>query len=502
MQAHPLSDGSQSTVVHAHLLHRLPQPLPARWQSLGAFTDRLVRQLALRIGSRSPYYGGLVGLLSKRAVETRIALLIRQQALRGQPFAVLRLGMTLSAQGNGSRQRSLNEGLLRAAVARLLRLVPCKRAIAPLQENEFIILIDFTGAALTQLIEQILRSFRQPFQIADQTFHLGVNLGIADSRLQAEHAKDYVAHASTALKSAQQSGVGHWAYATQRPNPAATLPPLAADLRQAIAANQLAVHYQPIIDGRTLAVSGFEALLRWHHPVYGLVPPQEFIPLAEQSGLIVELGWWVMAEACAQLADWQRQLTDCESITISVNVSIQQFLAADCTQQIERILEQTQLPPQCLTLEITENAFMSPSKTLDTTLAWISQRQIGLSIDDFGTGYSSLSYLYRFPVSTIKIDRSFIQASSLNCKSGPIVEAIIALGHKLGLQIVAEGVESTEAVTWLQSHQCHQLQGFLFSRPLPAATAAALLKMDSLHLGQPPSGEQLSSGELTGSLNC
>jgi len=182
-----------------------------------------------------------------------------------------------------------------------------------------------------------------------------------------------------------------------------------------------------------------------------------------------------MAKACAQMRQWRQQFPDCRDFKISVNVSNQQFLHPDCTERINEILQRTGLPPQNLTLEITESAFIDHDENTQATLNWITDQHISLSIDDFGTGYSSLSYLYRFPVSTVKIDRSFIQAAALARNSGTIVEAIIALGHKLGLAVVAEGVETSEAVDWLQQQGCNQLQGFLFSRPLPASKVTLLL---------------------------
>ncbi|MEO1590551.1 MAG: bifunctional diguanylate cyclase/phosphodiesterase [Cyanobacteria bacterium J06632_22] len=476
MQAHPVFGRSDSPGPFSLW------PLPTVWgwsgQQAAAWkntTHHLVSRIAARVGARSRYHDPFTGLLNRAALEAQIA---RSMGPVGGPFAVIVVDLDGFGRVNDRVGRSIGDRLLKKVASRLRRLSQAQEggAIARLESDEFALLVHHSGVPLPRLIERILNSFKRPFRIAEQVFYLTASLGIAEGCLPSRRPADYVRYAEAALGTAKQLGPGQHAYSTVAMSTALVdRCQLEADLSHALIAQQLTVHYQPIIDGATLRICGFEALVRWQHPDRGLVAPAEFIPIAEQSGLIVDIGWWVMAEACAQMVAWQQQFPTCQNFKISVNVANQQFLHPDCTQRIEDILRRTQLSPQNLTLEITESAFLDYGDTTQATLNWIMAQQIGLSIDDFGTGYSSLSYLYRFPVSTVKIDRSFIQSRALACNSGTIVEAIIALGHKLGFDVVAEGVETPEAVDWLRDHRCNQLQGFLFSRPVPSTAATALL---------------------------
>lgn len=439
---------------------------------------RLLRSLAMsmspRLGAR---YDPLTGLLNRGGLESKITEL--KSSPQDERFAVLFLDLDRFSRVNDSTNRQTGDCLLQQVSTRLkgLLLDQADGAIARLESDEFILLVAQEDVSLTDFAQRLLQSFSAPFRVDRQTFYLTASLGIAESHLPGRSGADYIQHAQAALLAAKQSGPGHYRYSTAVLSASlADRWQLEADLRCALAQQQLLVYYQPIINGQTQALSGFEALLRWQHPQRGMISPAEFIPIAEQSGQILEIGWWVMTQACAQMAAWQQQFPECSSLTISVNMASQQLLHPDCSQRIREILKNTQLPPQCLTLEMTESAFIEHHETTQATLAWIASQRIGLSIDDFGTGYSSLSYLYRFPVSTVKIDQSFIQAAALACNSGAIVEAIIALGHTLGLQVVAEGVETLEAMNWLKAHHCHHLQGFLFSRPVTAAAATALLQ--------------------------
>jgi len=247
------------------------------------------------------------------------------------------------------------------------------------------------------------------------------------------------------------------------------------DLRRAIERRELEVYYQPILEISTQQIVGFEALLRWHHPLLGMVSPTKFIPIAEETGLIVKLGWWALRQACQQMQIWQQQ-ENCQSMVMSVNLSCKQFLQSDLLEQIDRALDETGLQPQHLKLEITESLFMSHLEATRFKLRRLRNHGIHLSIDDFGTGYSSLSYLQRFPINTLKIDRSFIQHLGTNSENSAIVEAVTVLAHKLGMNVVAEGVETVEQLDYLRAIDCEQVQGYLFSPPITAHQATELLK--------------------------
>ncbi|MEO1351401.1 MAG: EAL domain-containing protein, partial [Cyanobacteria bacterium J06635_15] len=220
------------------------------------------------------------------------------------------------------------------------------------------------------------------------------------------------------------------------------------------------------------------ALIRWQHPHQGLMPPTCFIPIAEESELILDIGWWVMEIACRQMHIWQQQFNDCQTMTMSINFSSKQIFATNCLDQVEHILKITGVDPRQIILEITESLFMQANDATESKLRSLRNLGIQLSVDDFGTGYSSLSYLYRFPLNGLKVDRSFIQQLPNHAQKTAIVEAIILLGQKLGLMVTAEGVETLVQLMWLQDKGIEQVQGFLFAHPLTAEALTMQLAND------------------------
>lgn len=281
--------------------------------------------------------------------------------------------------------------------------------------------------------------------------------------------------ADTAMYRAKDNGKArHELFHSAMHTRAVALLKLENDLRRAIEREEFCVHYQPIVSIETEALVGFEALIRWNHPERGLVPPDEFIPLAEETGLITEIGAWVLREACGQLRKWQSALGR-ESLTMSVNLSGKQLTQTDLIQQIESTLQQTGLNPTWLRLEITESVVMENAELATNTLLQLRKLGVHLSIDDFGTGYSSLSYLHRFPVNTLKIDRSFIGRMAKGDENSEIVRTICTLANNLGMEVVAEGVETREQLEVLRSLKCEYGQGYLFSRPVDAEKATVLV---------------------------
>ena len=267
------------------------------------------------------------------------------------------------------------------------------------------------------------------------------------------------------------------------------------DLRRALDRGELLVYYQPIISLAEDKISGFEALVRWQHPVNGLVPPAEFIPIAEETGLIIDIDQWVLREACRQMQEWRNTGVVEQSMTISVNLSSKQFTSPKLAEQITHILQQTGLSPHCLNLEITESIVMENAVTACATLRQLRALGIRLSIDDFGTGYSSLSYLHRFPVDTLKIDRSFISNMSSGDENSGIVRTIITLAGNLRMDVVAEGIENEAQREELGALKCHYAQGYLFSRPIPANALEGFLckeRWNSLIRAIPAQPRQLS----------
>jgi EAL domain-containing protein (putative c-di-GMP-specific phosphodiesterase class I) len=267
---------------------------------------------------------------------------------------------------------------------------------------------------------------------------------------------------------------------------------LETDLRRAIQQQEFVVHYQPIVALHNHQLMGFEALVRWQHPQQGLLSPAIFIPVAEETGLITQIGYWVLREACQQFYHWQERMPNL-ALSISVNLSARQVAQPDLVEQIDQILADTQVNPQALKLEITESVIMENPQFASVMFQELRERQIQLSIDDFGTGYSSLSYLHSFPLNILKIDRSFVQRMAGDLEGGGLVPLIINIAHSLGLIVVAEGIETTEQLAQLKVLNCDFGQGYLFSKPLTAQQATELLaatppwldlKPDSVPLAQ------------------
>ncbi len=250
------------------------------------------------------------------------------------------------------------------------------------------------------------------------------------------------------------------------------------DLRRALERNEFCVHYQPIVGVETERLSGFEALVRWQHPERGLVGPSEFIPIAEETGLIVPLGAWILEEACRQMHDWHSQHPANRTLTMNVNLSSKQLIQSVLVQEVKAILQKTGLPSRSLKLEITESVVMENAELATTMLKQLSDLDVHLCIDDFGTGYSSLSYLHRFPVDTLKIDRSFVNRIEGKDENVEIVRTIATLARNLGMEVVAEGVETRDQLACLKALNCEYAQGYLFSRPLTSAEASRFIESD------------------------
>ncbi|HEY9748709.1 MAG TPA: EAL domain-containing protein, partial [Allocoleopsis sp.] len=255
-----------------------------------------------------------------------------------------------------------------------------------------------------------------------------------------------------------------------------TLLQLESDLRRAIQRQEFRVYYQPIVSLKSNKLIGFEALVRWQHPTRGLVSPAEFIPVSEETNLIGPIGWWVLEAACQQMYTWQTQFPSAASWAMSVNLSGKQIAQPDLVERIRQILATTGLKPQCLKLEITESVLMQDPEAITALFVQLRSLGVRLSIDDFGTGYSSLAYLHHFPIDTLKIDRSFVTSVDTDAEKLAIIRTIVTLAWNLGMDVIAEGVETAKQLAQLKALKCEAGQGYLFAKPMDAETAVTFIK--------------------------
>ena len=398
-------------------------------------------------------------------------------------FAVLFLDLDRFKIINDSLGHMVGDQLL-VGIAR--RLETCLRpgdTVARLGGDEFTILLeDLNGAGeAIDVAERLQKSLARPFNLNGHEVFTTVSIGIALSATGYDRPDDVLRDADTAMYRAKMLGKArHEVFDKTMHALAMNLLQMESDLRRAIEREEFFLQYQPIITLETGAVRGFEALVRWRHPERGLVSPVDFIPIAEETGLIILIGQWVLEQACRQIHLWQEQLPQYPPLQISVNLSVKQFMNADLIKHIKEALEETGVDPHSLKLEITESMVM---ENVEAAIAMIGQLRglgIELSIDDFGTGYSSLSYLHRFPISTLKIDRSFVSRMTGNNENAEIVRTIIMLARSLKMDVVAEGVETAEQLAQLKALDCEYGQGYYFSKPLSADEMMRWLSQEKL----------------------
>ncbi|WP_055074663.1 EAL domain-containing protein [Pseudanabaena sp. 'Roaring Creek'] len=371
---------------------------------------------------------------------------------------------------NGSFGHAVGDQLLKAIANRLQQHLQNGYGLARMGEDEFCFLLNQIEdrSSLEAFIHNIFKSFSQPFLVANCEIFLTVCMGIALSRNKDQQPEELLQDADTAMYQAKLRGKESYQIFDQQMHlEMFNRLILENDLQRAIEQQEFILYYQPIVDLQTNKLAGFEALVRWKHPERGMVSPAEFIPSMETTGLIVPVGMLVFKQACQQLRAWQ--LMGWTEIAISINLSVRQFACSTLLADIDRILEETAVNPAKLKLEITESAIMDNAETAIAITKELRSRQIQISIDDFGTGYSSLGYLHRFPVDSLKIDRSFVNQIQSEGRNYHVVDTIIALSNQLGLSVIAEGIETKEQLEWLQKVQCQYGQGYFFNRPLPAS---------------------------------
>jgi diguanylate cyclase (GGDEF)-like protein len=396
-------------------------------------------------------------------------------------FAVLFLDVDHFKLVNDSLGHSVGDQLLISIVRLIKRCVRTTDTVARLGGDEFAILLDnITESSQAQLIADRIRAVLSfPLRLREHEVFTSVSVGIAHSLGDYLHPEEILRDADTAMYRAKALGRSrHAVFDTAMHTNALSRLRLEVDLRHAVEElistcnSQFQIYYQPIMSLTTGKIAGFESLIRWFHPERGMVSPVEFIPVAEETGLILAIGRWVLQESCNQLQRWQEQLQQ-PDLTISVNVSGRQFLQTDFIPQIEQVLASTQVSAACLKLEITESVLMETATSVTERLEQLRDLGIRLSLDDFGTGYSSLSYLHRFPINTLKVDRSFVKGFGTD--QDQIVRAIVTLAHSLKMDVVAEGIETSAQLQHLVQLGCEYGQGYLFSPPVSHDKAEQML---------------------------
>jgi diguanylate cyclase (GGDEF)-like protein/PAS domain S-box-containing protein len=430
----------------------------------------------------------LTGLPNRLLFIDRVGRLVkRTKRHKDQLFAVLFMDLDGFKMINDSMGHLIGDQLLIGVANRLEKCLRSTDTVARLGEtftvarlggDEFTVLLDHIkdpGDA-KRAADRMMKALALPFILGGKEVFTSVSIGIALSNSSYEQAEDILRDADTAMYRAKSLGKARYEVfdADMRASVMARLQ-LETDLRHALDREEFRNFYQPIVDLASGEIVGFEALLRWQHPTRGLLGPEEFIPVAEETGLIRELGWWNLREACRQITDWRAALPAHTHLTISVNLSAKQFLQPNLVEDISKLLCELALAPEALKLEITESTVMADPAAAVEMLQQIKSLGIRLAIDDFGTGYSSLSYLHRFPLDTLKIDRSFISGMGEEGEGMEIARTILPMANNLRLDVVAEGVETLQQVAMLKKLHCKYGQGFYFSRPLSAEGIAALL---------------------------
>lgn len=440
------------------------------------------RKIAERVLEHNALFDTLTNLPNRTQFMNHLQKAIQhyeEDSTRG--FAMLFLDLDRFKIINDGLGHLIGDKLLIAIADRIKAVLRPGDIVARLGGDEFTLLIHNVKEVsdATNVAERIQKHLSNPFKLDNYEVFTSASIGIIISDKTNRTPEDFLRDADSAMYRAKDSGKARYEIFDQEMlTHNMNLLQVETDLRKAIERNEFRVFYQPIICLQTGELKEFEALIRWQHPQYGLVSPQEFVGIAEETGLIIQIGKWILEEACRQTKLWQQTLPGQQNISISVNLSSKQLMHPALISQVKDVLEQTRLNPKYLKLEVTESTVMENSETALNVLNELTSLGISISTDDFGTGYSSLSYLHQFPFKRIKIDRSFIGKMDTDLKSQAIVRTILMLAENLGIEVVAEGIENINQLKKLQTLGCALGQGYLFSKPVSETAAVKLLKED------------------------
>ena len=443
---------------------------------VGIFSDISCAKRSEEQVERTAHFDGITGLPNRLLFRERLRQAVARANLHESHLGVLFLDIDDFQRINDGLGHRTGDDLLTSVGGRVLALLRETDTVARLSEDEFgVVLPEVEDAASVAIVaRKILDAFRDPFRLGDQDVFATASVGVALFPDDAGDVESLLRDADTAMYHAKQAGRNTYQFfSTEMHARASRHMTLECDLRQAIEREQFVLHYQPRIDVRTGAVCGFEALVRWQHPRLGLVAPARFIPLAEQTRLIVPVGDWVLRTACAQARAWVD--LGLPPVPVAVNLSAHQFDRKGLARRIGDLLKQFGVLPGQLEIELTESIAMGDPESTIETLHDLRAMGVRAAIDDFGTGYSSLSYLKRLPIDALKIDRSFVRDLVVDPDDANIAKAIIGLAHNLRLRVIAEGVETEAQLEVLTEHGCDEVQGYLTGRPMEAAQAAGVL---------------------------
>jgi diguanylate cyclase (GGDEF)-like protein len=419
----------------------------------------------------------LTGLPNRAMLEDHMTLALAKAQREGTLAAVVFIDLDSFKAINDNFGHHVGDLLLKEVAKCLKTHVRAGDTVARLGGDEFIVLIEglTDTVEIATVIERVFGCVGRYYLIGEYQTFVTWSSGVAIYPRDGQDAQTLIKHADTAMYRAKAAGSNQFRlYDAAMSDHVASQLSLRDELRRALDEDQFRVHYQPLVDAPTQRITAVEALVRWQHPTRGLVAPGEFIEVAEQTGLIVPIGQWVLTQACRDASDWWRD--GLGGLTVHVNVSARQLAQADFAESTLDILERCGLPPQALAIEVTESALIEDASTAEALFQTLKRTGVSISLDDFGTGYSSLSYLKRFDIDHIKIDRSFVSGLPGDADDCALVEAIVAIGDHLGCVVIAEGVEATSQMDWLSARGCLLMQGYLFGPPVSADALAARLR--------------------------
>ncbi|MDR4886679.1 EAL domain-containing protein [Fredinandcohnia sp. QZ13] len=435
------------------------------------FIVSVTRDISARVADKEmitymAYHDPLTGLPNRSSLKKDLDDAVEEAEMKNQNLALMFIDLDRFKFFNDSMGHVAGDHLLKEVGKRLASISEKSYKVFRQGGDEFIVILPNTSRELSeQFAQNVNRAFEKPFRLEAKEFFISASIGISLYPTDGRDGDSLIKNADTALYRAKELGRSLYQfYSLDLQKQTTHLMQLETGLRKAIEKNELQIYYQPQLDLSTDKVTSFEALLRWKHPVLGFVSPAEFIPIAEDTGLILSIGEWVIQTVCRKLKQWKE--IGYGSVSISINLSPKQFQQPELVTMIQQNIEENQIYPGCLEFELTEGAMQDPKRTLQT-LAKLKQIGVRISVDDFGTGYSSLSYIKELPIDTLKIDQSFVRDVLRDEKDAAITTTIIHLAQSLGLSVIAEGVEVEQQVEFFKIMGCHKVQGYFFSKPIP-----------------------------------